>query len=377
MTCPACGQPVTPGEERCPSCRAIVAPPVEGALAAEPRLVTPPSRARAEPLRELPGTRRRERTWKDEVRDRVRDRRRHRDGDSELPLFREEGPLADLGPSEAKAETESLRSEAEPRGIRELGDETASRADIDDLPLRPREEAEELAGQMPAVEPSAGRATVDEESFEADRLSLDEVVAPSVVEQPPAPQRLLLDEPAEQASPKRRRLLEDEAAERDEAAHEDAVDGSWTLDPSPRPVGVAAVERPAGSFERLQAALLDLALLAALWTVVVYFASRAAHVPITGLVPSWPYLGGYLAFLGLTYAAYFTGATGQTLGKIVSGLRVVDTGGQPPGYLRAFVRAALGALGIVMLFGGLLPMFFDPARRAAHDRLLRTRVIKG
>mgnify|MGYP006866169081 CR=1 FL=1 len=49
---------------------------------------------------------------------------------------------------------------------------------------------------------------------------------------------------------------------------------------------------------------------------VVYFASRAAHTTVLGLRPAWPYLLGYLAFLGLVYATYFTGTTGQTLGKI-------------------------------------------------------------
>ena len=60
-----------------------------------------------------------------------------------------------------------------------------------------------------------------------------------------------------------------------------------------------------------------------------------------------------------------------------SGLRVVDAAGHPPGYLRAFVRALLGACGVLAAGLGLLPMMFDPARRAFHDRLFRTRVIKG
>ncbi|HVQ28790.1 MAG TPA: RDD family protein, partial [Vicinamibacteria bacterium] len=137
------------------------------------------------------------------------------------------------------------------------------------------------------------------------------------------------------------------------------------------------VERPALFVERLQAAAVDVALLSGLWSVVVYFASRAARVPLSGLLPSWPWLTGYLAFLGLVYAAYFTGTTGQTLGKILLSLRVVDTAGQPPGYLRALLRAALGAVSVLAAGLGLVPMAFDPARRALHDRAFRTRVIRG
>jgi uncharacterized RDD family membrane protein YckC len=40
-------------------------------------------------------------------------------------------------------------------------------------------------------------------------------------------------------------------------------------------------------------------------------------------------------------------------------------------------RAALGALGVAALGLGLVPTLFDPARRAAHDRLFKTRVVKA
>lgn len=110
--------------------------------------------------------------------------------------------------------------------------------------------------------------------------------------------------------------------------------------------------------------------------MVIYFAGRAARVPVRGLLASWPYLLAYLAVLGLVYVGYFTGTTGQTLGKMAIGLRVVDGGGRPPGFLRAFARGALGALGVAFAGLGLLPMLFDPARRAFHDRVFRMRVVK-
>jgi uncharacterized RDD family membrane protein YckC len=136
------------------------------------------------------------------------------------------------------------------------------------------------------------------------------------------------------------------------------------------------VERPAFLRERARAAAADLALLLGLWALVVYFASRAAHVSILGLRPAWPSLLTYLAFLGVVYGGYFGGTTGQTLGKIWVGLRVVDVGGRPAGYLRSFLRTGLGALGVAAAGLGLVPMLFDPARRALHDRIFHTRVIK-
>src|SRR4029079_12971169 len=90
MSCPACGGHVRGGEERCPACGAHVAPLTEGALAPDPA-----ARPRPETLREIPGLKKRERTWKDEVRERVRDRKRKR-RDGALPLSRD-GDVVEVG----------------------------------------------------------------------------------------------------------------------------------------------------------------------------------------------------------------------------------------------------------------------------------------
>lgn len=306
MNCPACSEALTRGQDRCPRCGTVVYLPVEGALAPNPQL-TPPARAKGEALREIPGMKKKERTWKDEVRDRVRDRRQHRSGSADLPLFRdEEEPEA-----AASAEAEAADPQA---GLVELGGPGPA---ADDLPLRPVE--------APIARPRP---------------------------QPPA------------APPAAEALPEDDAEE------------EWPLEPAPRAEALRPVERPALMTERLAAGAVDVALLTALFGVVVYFASRAAEVAVPRLLPSWPFLAGYLSFLGLVYAGYFTGTTGQTLGKILGGLRVVDGAGQPPGFLKAFVRAALGTVGIALAGLGAVPMLLDPARRGLHDRLLKTRVVK-
>ena len=326
MSCPACGTAMSAGLERCPGCGATVAPPVEGALAPDPA---------ARPLREIPGLKKRERTWKDEVRDRVRDRKRARG--EELPLFRDAG--------------EAEEPEATEPTVREPPLELAP----------PRVEPALRERRLGGPQPAAAVSALIELGDEAD-LPLHPAPTGAVAVVPAPDLRLAGVEP----EPNR-------AAPR---APERSADDEWTLGGEPAEAS-RPVERPAYSGERARAAAVDLALLAPLWAVVVYFASRAAHVGLLGLRPAWMYLVGYLAFLGLIYAGYFTGTTGQTLGKIAMGLRVVDASGRPPGYLRAFARAALGSLGVLLAGTGLVPMFLDPARRALHDRLLRTRVIKG
>ncbi len=321
MSCPSCGGALAPGQARCSACGAATAPPVEGALAPKP-----------EPLRELPGLRKKEKTWREEVNERVRSRRKKRESETGLPLFDA------LGPDEAATEAappSPPRTELEEAELAEAVDEPMS-----DLPLRPAAALERFADEA------------RESRFEG-RVSVT-----------PAPLDPGVREPASRAG----LLGEDEPAR---------ADDEWPLELQPEAPQSAPVERPALLAERLRAGAVDLGLLCALWSVVVYFASRAARVTVSGLLPAWPWLVGYLAFLGFAYAAYFTGTTGQTLGKILFALRVVDTAGQPPGYLRAFVRAALGALGVLAAGLGLLPMAFDPARRALHDRAFRTRVIRG
>jgi uncharacterized RDD family membrane protein YckC len=151
----------------------------------------------------------------------------------------------------------------------------------------------------------------------------------------------------------------------------------WSLGAAGPEEAPPSVERPALPGERLRAGALDALVLLVLWGCTVYFSARVARVSLLGLVPSWPYLVAYLTFLGIVYAAYFTGMTGQTLGKMALHLYVVDPSGRPPGHLRAFARALIGAAGVILAGASVIPMFFDPARRGLHDRLLRTRVIRA
>lgn len=320
MNCPSCRHGLPAGPiDRCPFCGARLSGPVDGALAAEPAFVTPQP-----PLRELPGARKRERTWKDEVRERVRDRREQRSAD--LPLFRDAEPAAEEEPPAPAAEAAeddepslaALVSDPEP--TLRVPDRREPALELDDA---------DVPGSGPSELGSIDDDLRAEDDDLADRLVLNDRLAAEEAEADV--------HPLEEASP---------------------------------------VERAALPFERLLAAVIDVAVLAGIWAAVVYFASKVAHVPLAGLRPAWPWLAGYLAALGLLYAGYFTGTTGQTLGKMVHRLHVLDLAGGPPGHARAAARALVGTLGVLLAGCGLLPMLYDPARRALHDRLLKTRVVR-
>jgi uncharacterized RDD family membrane protein YckC len=342
MTCPSCGGELVKGSERCPVCDAVVAPRVEGALAKDPRIVTPPARGRGkgevervEPLRDIPGLRKRERTWRDEVQERVRSRRQKR-AKAGLPLFDQPEPGS--------------------------------------TPDEPVPAAPEATATAPV--PATPEATVPAPPGPAS----DERAVTSSQEPDLRSTRLTEAELADLPLQTRGEAERAQEARRDAPPLDDAFLGDGDVAPeveiAPPDVEPGPVERPARVSERLQAGAVDALIFTGLSALVVYFAGRAAHADLARLAASWPWLAAYLGLLGLFYAGYFTGTTGQTPGKLLTGLRVVGPSGRPPSYLRAMVRAAAGVVGVAAVGLGAVPMAFDPAGRALHDRLCRTRVVR-
>lgn len=385
MSCASCDQARRDGLRRCSVCGGLLVPPVEGALAPDPDS--------GEVVREIPGWRRqkREPSWKDEVRDRVRRRRRQRVKDGSLPLFPD--------PPEEQAASEPVsthRGSGEPAGTGVgtlappalAGPEAAF--DIPDegaaYPESPPDECEPGTVDR-ATSETVGASYETADAFDADdrtQTSADDVVT---LGEPVEHEARSLSELDARLTRGRRPSREPDdldlvAPEPDEDEAEtpqaqDAEDESaWNFSLPSASEAERPLERPAQALERIQAAILDLGLLVGGWLVVIYFAARVARVPIDALVSSWPYLAGFLTLLGLAYATYFTSATGQTLGKQLLGLRVLGPGSRPPTARRALGRALLGVIGGLAAGAGFVPLLFDPARRALHDRLAGTRVVR-
>jgi uncharacterized RDD family membrane protein YckC len=349
MTCPSCGGELDPGRSTCPVCDAGSTPRVEGALAADPRYVTPQPRVKVEPLRDIPGLRKREKTWRDEVQERVKSRRQKR-ASAGLPLF-----------DEVEAE--------EPKPA----------------PPRPPEAVVAAAPPLavsPAPAPPPGASEAAAPSGVEPRPS-DDFVAVRLTEAELGDLPLNTDDAAAEAEARAREASALPRATRRPmpSLDEDALvlesDEEKEVELPPLTTQAPPLERPALALERAQAAAVDAVLFAALGVVVLYFTGRAARADVSALAPSWPWLAVYLGLLALFYAGYFTGTTGQTPGKLMTGLRVVVSTGRPPSYLRAMARALLGVAGIALAGVFLVPMAFDPARRTLHDRLFRTRVVRS
>lgn len=272
-------------------------------------------------------------------------------------------------------------------------------ADELDLPIKTGDEAlgpladfalgGERGGRMdtdPPLPPRAGPApprSTDLPLFR-DRLSADDspLVSLPAVPRPPvavrkstitrtAPPRPEPDEPTfdlEPAAPERgappvgREVPAAAQASRPVASEEP---------PSAAPVGA-----------RLGAAVLDLLLLGAIDVTVLYLTLRLCGLNFAeaGVLPIMPF-AAYLAILNGGYMAAFTAAGGQSLGKMVTGIRVVSadehawTDRVPFG--QAVLRSAGYLVSLLPAGLGLLPALVAADRRALHDRLAGTRVVKA
>ena len=153
----------------------------------------------------------------------------------------------------------------------------------------------------------------------------------------------------------------------DEAAPQSAL-------PEPPPV---LQDMEFGSFSiRLAAFAIDLVIVIAVLALVGLFLGAVALLV-------WP-----------VYFIYLTGKTGQTVGKLVLGLKVVGHTGEVP-HMGQLFRRELYRFGLYLLatlqdpvlgiFAGIIAavlatgfvaVFFDPLRRGWHDRLARTYVVR-
>ena len=89
-----------------------------------------------------------------------------------------------------------------------------------------------------------------------------------------------------------------------------------------------------------------------------------------------PILFPLAIILVITYFAFFHGAWGQTIGKMIFGLRVVKNDGQPISFSRALVRTILYALSAIPFFLGFFWVAFTWGKRSWHDLIAGTMVIR-
>ena len=132
--------------------------------------------------------------------------------------------------------------------------------------------------------------------------------------------------------------------------------------------------------ERVLSGLIDMAFVSLIQLMLFYLtthlvAQRLGALPTSALVA----MGLVGAVLAAGYFLFFWSLSGQTLGKLLTGGRVVDGrgGGGALGASRAALRLVGAVLSAVPLGAGFLGLWTDTERRGWHDRLAGTKVVRG
>jgi uncharacterized RDD family membrane protein YckC len=133
----------------------------------------------------------------------------------------------------------------------------------------------------------------------------------------------------------------------------------------------------AGPAPRISAALLDVVLLGGVHCATIYLTLRLCGLASHDwrVLPVVPLLAFFLLVDG-GYLVAFTTAGGQTIGKMACGIKVVRDGDESMSIGVATVRA-LGTIASTLCLGaGLIPALVHEDRRAIHDRLAGTSVVR-
>lgn len=198
------------------------------------------------------------------------------------------------------------------------------------------------------------------------------ITAPRPLRAPLSVRRTTPEIPRSRSRPITPRFDEGELAFPTESSLEDSAPSTAAHPHSPTELV------PASSTRRILACVIDLALLGAIDVIVVYLTLALAGLNIDQIdvLPVTPIVA-FFAILDGGYLVAFIAASGQTIGKMVTGIRVLADGGGRVDISGAVLRSI--GCGVSLLTAGLgyLPAFISQDRRALQDRISGTRVVSA
>ena len=137
--------------------------------------------------------------------------------------------------------------------------------------------------------------------------------------------------------------------------------------------------------QRLLAAIVD-AIIGMAFGIPLMFLMGTWSSVKTGVQPPWPLLLGTSAIAFCVFMlvhGYFLKTAGQTVGKKLVGIRIVDLSNELPafGKLLGARYLPISLVSLVPVVGNILPMIdvlfiLGSERRCVHDRIAGTRVVR-
>jgi uncharacterized RDD family membrane protein YckC len=234
------------------------------------------------------------------------------------------------------------------------GPDLTSEPDLDDMDLSPSAQPRDIAASI-----AGSRAAASRTPLSRDASTRQATVRDTLPREVPVPAL-----PPRDAAEARAAAARAGATASADAASEEA--SSEAIDEHLAPLGT-----------RVAAGAIDLVFMLAVDAVVLYFTLRITGLPLEAWrrLPIAP-LVGFLALLHVGYLTMFTAASGQTMGKMLTRIRVVASHGGPVPFGSAVVRAVAWLITIVPAGVGFIPAILATDRRALHDRFADTKVIK-
>ncbi len=352
MRCPECGKEYEDGTIECPECGADLMelpkePPSEGE-ATQPPGISPPygaiykmepggdDRKDFSPEEESSPTPSIPKDWKTELRERLKkiQERKKILATQEKSQKQEAEARVEEPPQEVPEEPLLKREEPETE-IKEEVSETPP------LAIKKEEEAHPTLFPLQEEKPKPLEVEKDEVKIELDRI-FDEYQ--------PLPSKPPLSSAREEKLPS-------------------------PPPPEERNYYLDAEERDVLTKSRLLAAIFDLLILGIIGVGILVSSVRVLNVNYLQLLRSLPiHFASVFLLISMAYYVYFTGSSGQTVGKMIMKIRVVSEDGGRVTFFKAWLRWLGYLISAAVLLLGFVWIAINPRNQGWHDKLARTRV---
>jgi len=134
-------------------------------------------------------------------------------------------------------------------------------------------------------------------------------------------------------------------------------------------------EREILTKSRLLAAIFDLLILGIIGVGILFSSVRVLDTHYLQLLRNLPIpFAAVFMLVSMAYYVYFTGSSGQTIGKMIMKIRVVSEEGGRVTFLKAWLRWCGYIISAAFILLGFVWIVFDPNNQGWHDKLARTRV---
>ena len=145
------------------------------------------------------------------------------------------------------------------------------------------------------------------------------------------------------------------------------------------PVSLPRIEAPAADrlvlLSRTLSGLIDLSIVFLAGTSFVLAAELVSGIAIFD-ARSWLHYALLLAAVYFVYSTFFLRTASQTIGMMITDLRVLDPARQRPSTVQVLVRTVVFLPSLLGLGAGLIWSLFDREARCLHDTLSGTRVVR-